>query len=158
MDLQPHQILRALQLGQADLIFASDTLWLCVSCQTCVTRCPCEVDLPRVMDALRAWAVLHRLPAAQREVTAFQRAFLKSIELTGRVYEAGLIGGYNLTSGHLFSSFDLAAPMLLKGKVRLAPQRVRAMNEVAGIFRRARALEAELARPEPAAVEKGGVH
>jgi heterodisulfide reductase subunit C len=158
MDLQPQQVLRALQLGQVDLIFASDTLWLCVSCQTCVTRCPCEVDLPRVLDALRAWAVFHHLPAAQREVTAFQRAFLKSIELTGRVYEAGLIGAYNLASGHLFSSFDLALPMLLKGKVRPVPQRVRAMNEVAGIFRRAKELEAESTQLEAAATEKGGAH
>lgn len=158
MDLQPQQILRALQLGQPDLIFSSDTLWLCVSCQTCVTRCPCEVDLPRVMDALRAWAVVHQHATAQREVVAFQRAFIKSIELTGRVYEIGLIGGYNLTSGHLFSGFDLAAPMLLKGKIKLMPQRVKAMNEVAGIFRRAKELQEREAQPERAEERKGGSH
>lgn len=156
MDLQPQQILRLLQLGQTDLIFSSDTLWLCVGCQTCVTRCPCEVDLPRVMDALRAWAVVHHHPAAQREVVAFQRAFIKSIELTGRVYEIGLIGGYNLTSGHLFSGFDLAAPMLLKGKIKPLPQRVKDMDEVAGIFRRAKELQAREAQPERAEGEKGG--
>jgi heterodisulfide reductase subunit C len=158
MDLQPQQILRALQLGQTDLIFSSDTLWLCVSCQTCVTRCPCEVDLPRVMDALRAWAVVHHHAAAQREIVAFQRTFLKSIELTGRVYEIGLIGGYNLTSGHLFSSFDLAAPMVLKGKIKPIPQRVKAMDEVAGIFRRARELREREAQPQRAEEEKGGGH
>lgn len=158
MDLQPQQILRALQLGQTDLIFSSDTLWLCVSCQTCVTRCPCEVDLPRVMDALRAWAIVNHHAAAQREVVAFQRAFLKSIELTGRVYEIGLIGGYNLTSGHLFSGLDLAAPMLLKGKVKLLPQRVKAMNEVAGIFRRAKELQVREAQPGRGDGEKGGAH
>jgi len=158
MDLQPQQILRALQLGQTDLIFSSDTLWLCVSCQTCVTRCPCEVDLPRVMDALRAWAVVHHHAAAQREIVAFQRTFLKSIELTGHVYEVGLIGGYNLTSGHLFSSFDLAAPMVLRGKIKPIPQRVTAMDEVAGIFRRARELQEREAQPQGAEGEKGGGH
>ncbi len=158
MDLQPQQILRALQLGQTDLIFASDTLWLCVSCQTCVTRCPCEVDLPRVMDALRSWAIVHHHPAAQREIAAFQRTFIKSIELTGRVYEIGLIGGYNLTSGHLFSSFDLAAPMLLKGKIKPLPKRVKAMDEVAGIFRRAREVQQREAQPRSAGEEKGGSH
>ncbi len=158
MDLQPQQILRALQLGQTDLIFSSDTLWLCVSCQTCVTRCPCEVDLPRVMDALRAWAVVHHYAAAQREVVAFQRAFIKSIELTGRVYEIGLIGGYNMTSGHLLSGFDLAAPMLFKGKIKPLPQRVRAMDEVAGIFRRAKEVQEREAQPERAEGKKGGAH
>ena len=158
MDLQPQQILRALQLGQTDLIFASDTLWLCVSCQTCVTRCPCEVDLPRVMDALRSWAIVHHHAAAQREVVAFQRTFIKSIELTGRVYEIGLIGGYNLTSGHLFSGFDLAAPMVLKGKIKPLPQRVKAIDEVAGIFRRAREVQEREAQPRRAEEEKGGSH
>ena len=158
MDLQPQQILRALQLGQTDLIFSSDTLWLCVSCQTCVTRCPCDVDLPRVMDALRAWAVVQHHAAAQGEVVAFQRAFIKSIELTGRVYEIGLIGGYNVTSGHLLSGFDLAAPMLLKGKIKPLPQRVQAMNEVAGIFSRAKELQAREAQPQPGEGKKGGRH
>jgi len=158
MDLQPQQILRALQLGQTDLIFASDTLWLCVSCQTCVTRCPCEVDLPRVMDALRSWAIVHHHAASQREVVAFQRTFIKSIELTGRVYEIGLIGGYNLTSGHLFSSFDLAAPMVLKGKIKPLPKRVKAMDEVAGIFRRAREVQEREAQPNRAKEAKGGSH
>jgi len=158
MDLQPQQILRALQLGQTDLIFASDTLWLCVSCQTCVTRCPCEVDLPRVMDALRSWAIVHHHAASQREVVAFQRTFIKSIELTGRVYEVGLIGGYNVTSGHLFSSFDLAAPMVLKGKIKPLPRRVKAMDEVAGIFRRAQEVQQREARSGRAQEEKGGSH
>jgi len=158
MDLQPQQILRALQLGQTDLIFASDTLWLCVSCQTCVTRCPCEVDLPRVMDALRSWAIVHHHAASQREVVAFQRTFIKSIELTGRVYEVGLIGGYNVTSGHLFSSFDLAAPMVLKGKIKPLPKRVKAMDEVAGIFRRAREVQEREAQPNRAKEAKGGSH
>ncbi len=81
MDLPPQQVIRALQLGQPDLALDSDTLWLCVSCQTCVTRCPCEVDLPRLMDALRVWAIARgRLPA-QREIAQFHRVFLILKEL-----------------------------------------------------------------------------
>lgn len=155
MDLAPQQIIRALQLGQPDLALDSDTLWLCVSCQTCMARCPCEVDLPRLMDALRVWAIANgRLPA-QREIAQFHRVFLKSIELTGRVYEVGLTGGYNLTSGHMFTGFDLALPMVRKGKIKPLPQRVRARTEVAGIFRRAEELRAREARPAGTDAEGG---
>ncbi len=147
MDLPPQQVIRALQLGQPDLALDSDTLWLCVSCQTCVTRCPCEVDLPRLMDALRVWAIANgRLPA-QREVAQFHRVFLKSIELSGRIYEVGLTGGYNVTSGHLFNGFDLALPLIRKGKIKPLPQRVRAQAEIAGIFRRAEEVRTREARP-----------
>jgi heterodisulfide reductase subunit C len=142
-DLSPQQALRALQLGQADIVLDSRALWLCIGCQTCVTRCPCEIDLPRVMDALRVWAITSGHAVAQREVTTFHRVFLKSIEMTGRVYEIGLLGGYNLLSGHLFASLDLGWPMLTHGKIKLLPQRVRAQREVAAIFARAEALRAK---------------
>jgi heterodisulfide reductase subunit C2 len=150
VDLSPQQIIRALQLGQADLALDSRGLWLCVGCQACVTRCPCEVDLPRVMDALRSYALATRRPAALRTVTVFHRVFLESIERLGRVYEVGLIGGFNTLSGHLFDSVDLGWPMLVRGKIKLVPPRIRARREVAGIFARAearRSQEREAARP-----------
>ncbi len=142
VDLSPQQILRALQLGQPELALDSKALWLCVGCQTCVTRCPCEVDLPRVMDALRAWAEMEGHGAAQREVPIFHRVFLKSIELTGRAYEAGLTGAYNLLSRHFFATTDLALPMVLRGKIKPFPKRIRARGEVAEIFARAKVLRA----------------
>ena len=142
------QIVRALQLGQAELALDSRGLWLCV--QACVTRCPCEVDLPRVMDALRSYALATGRPAAIREVTVFHRVFLESIARLGRVYEVGLIGGFNTLSGRLFDSVDLGWPMFVRGKIKLLPPRIRARREVAGIFERAEARrkkEREAARP-----------
>jgi heterodisulfide reductase subunit C len=153
VDLSPQQILRALQLGQPELALDSKALWLCVGCQTCVTRCPCEVDLPRVMDALRAWATMEGRGAALREAPIFHRVFLKSIELTGRAYEAGLTGAYNLLSRHFFATTDLALPMILRGKIKPFPRRIRARAEVAGIFERAAALRE---RERAAAVQRGG--
>ena len=44
MDLTPRQVMRAVQLGQAELALRSSTIWLCASCQTCSARCP---DSPR---------------------------------------------------------------------------------------------------------------
>jgi heterodisulfide reductase subunit C len=143
VDLSPQQIIRALQLGQADLALDSRGLWMCVGCQACVTRCPCEIDLPRVMDALRAYALATHRPAALREVGVFHRVFLESIKRLGRVYEIGLIGGYNMLSGHLFDSMDLGWPMLVRGKVKPLPPRVRARREVAAIFARAEARRAK---------------
>jgi len=137
MDLAPQQIIRALQLGQPDLALHSQTLWLCVGCQTCATRCPCNVELPRIMDALRLWAEAHGPRPTPPDIPTFHHVFLKSVELTGRAYEIGLIGGYNVLSRHLLSGFDLAPPMLRKGKIKPLPQRVQARAEIAGIFRRA---------------------
>jgi heterodisulfide reductase subunit C len=153
-DLSPQQVLRALQLGQTDLVLESRAIWLCVGCQTCVTRCPCRVDLPRVMDALRVWAVATGREAAQPQVTTFHRVFLKSVEMTGRVYDIGLIAAYNTLTGDLFGSADLGLPMMLRGKIKPLPQRVRARRDIAAIFARAEALRA---RERDAALANGGV-
>jgi heterodisulfide reductase subunit C len=57
MDLLPNQVLRFLQLGLVEEAMASQTIWFCASCLTCVARCPKGVDLARVMEALRTLAM-----------------------------------------------------------------------------------------------------
>jgi heterodisulfide reductase subunit C len=52
MDLLPSQVIRLAQLGLEEAL-ETDTIWYCASCQTCLSRCPRGVDLPRVMEALR---------------------------------------------------------------------------------------------------------
>jgi heterodisulfide reductase subunit C len=56
MDLLPSQVIRMAQLGMEEVL-ESDTIWICASCLTCVTRCPKGVDLPRLMEALRQIAL-----------------------------------------------------------------------------------------------------
>jgi len=55
MDVQPHQIMRLIQLGQEGEVLASRTIWLCTSCFTCASRCPRGINFTAVMDALRTF-------------------------------------------------------------------------------------------------------
>jgi len=59
MDLLPSQVIRLAQLGLEEVLDAN-TIWYCASCQTCLSRCPRGVDLPRVMEALRQIALKER--------------------------------------------------------------------------------------------------
>ena len=52
MELLHSHVIRLAQLGSEEALEA-DTIWYCASCQTCLSRCPRGVDLPRVMEALR---------------------------------------------------------------------------------------------------------
>ncbi len=56
MDILPSQVIRMAQLGMEEVL-ESNTIWICASCLTCVTRCPKGVDLPRLMEALRQIAL-----------------------------------------------------------------------------------------------------
>lgn len=64
MDILPNGALRLAQLGVEEVLTAG-TIWTCAACQTCLSRCPKGVDVPRVMETLRTLALQRNLrPAA----------------------------------------------------------------------------------------------
>jgi heterodisulfide reductase subunit C len=122
MDLTPRQVMRAVQLGQAELALRSSTIWLCASCQTCSARCPMELDVARVMDVLRQMARSQGIQLAEKGIVLGYDLFLESVKRLGRLYEVGLVAGVNLgTLNPLANVVDVGLPMFLKGKLNLVP-------------------------------------
>ena len=130
MDYLPNQIIRLIQLGMTDEVMKAETPWLCASCQTCSTRCPREIDLAGVMDAIRIIMQSQRCPMPDRNIPLLNSIFLSSLRLSGRVYEVGLLGAYNLLSMHLFKDVLLGIKMFLKGKLSIFPHVVRGSREI----------------------------
>jgi heterodisulfide reductase subunit B len=121
-DLEPNQVMRAIQLGLDDQVLQCKTIWLCASCQTCNTRCPQGLDIPKIMDHLVMLARKRGIEPAVPEVDTFYKVFHRNAKLLGRAYEAGLIGELNLRIGQPTRDvFDLGVPMILKRKIKLFP-------------------------------------
>lgn len=55
-DYGPRKIFRSLQTGMD--LFTSDDLWKCTTCMHCLRVCPKEVDMIKIMPAIREEAVL----------------------------------------------------------------------------------------------------
>lgn len=53
MDILPNQIIRFAQLGMSDQLLNSNSIWTCVTCFTCNSRCPKGVRIAEVIEALR---------------------------------------------------------------------------------------------------------
>ncbi len=85
LDLLPNAVIRLAQLGQEDVL-ESQTIWVCAACQTCVSRCPKDVDVPRVMEALRTIAMQRGIPSV--DLGAVPEA------LVAELPQMALIGGY----------------------------------------------------------------
>jgi heterodisulfide reductase subunit C len=147
MDVAPSQVLRLLQTEtpkHEERALKSLAIWMCIGCETCVTRCPQEVDLPRTMDFLRQEALARNVATQDADdIVAFHRAFLSSIERAGRLFEFGMIGDYKLRTGHFFKDLNVAPTMFFKGKLGLLPQGGANKREVAAIFERVRAVKKE---------------
>jgi heterodisulfide reductase subunit C2 len=124
-DLLPHQILRHLQLD-SDEPLRSVQPWLCVGCQTCATRCPQEIDLSLVMDAIRAEAVRRgTVPAGAKPMKVFNEAFVQQILAGGRLSEMELGVVYNLRTADPLNNAGALPGLLRRGKVRLDGKKVR---------------------------------
>lgn len=144
MDVMPNQIMRLVQLGQTDRAKLSKAIWTCVSCQTCSTRCPKNVDIAGVMDALRQLAYEQRTEHALAQRPAhFYEAFLNNIRRHGRVFELEMVGIFKTVAFlhdlnvPLFMQDSLLAPKLfVKGKLHVMPGGLKDKGVVDRIFQR----------------------
>ena len=140
MDYTPSMVLRMLQQDDAKLdkeLLQSQTIWLCLSCEMCIGRCPMELDIPKMMDFLRQKSLKEGLQnkEASKNIIPFHKAFLDVVKTTGKLYEVGLIADYKLRSGKLFQDLALAPKMFAKGKLPLMPEWVKNKGEIKEIFK-----------------------
>ncbi len=151
----PTNVMRQVQLGQKEDALANDMVWSCAGCNTCSSRCPEGIDTACVLDAVRAIALHEEVALDMRseKVRTFYRSFLDSVRDFGRLSEVGLMGGYNINSGRLWTNVGKAPWFLLKGKIGITAHRVRNITRLERVFQRIRAADhahiAQAAQAQP---------
>jgi len=134
MTYGPDRVLRMVQFGDKERLLTSHDIWICASCETCGTRCPNEIDIARVMDALRQMAVAEGAAIAEPDAIKFHRLFLSLLQRMGRMHEASLMAIYLLWTLDFVDYLGTAAKLFVKGKVPLMPHPVKARGDVKRIF------------------------
>lgn len=143
MDFSPQEMMRLVQLGQEQKALASHTIWLCASCETCTSRCPKNIDVVAVMDALRVLAFRRGQTGAEKEITLFHKLFLRVVGRFGRVNDLQLMGRYNFSTGNLFRDWRLGQKLFAKGRLRLTSPPVPGLQEFQKILARVEAVKGE---------------
>jgi heterodisulfide reductase subunit C len=144
MDYHPYQVVRFVHLGAKDKLVNSRTIWICASCQTCLTRCPNEIDIPRLMDYLKETVCAGEGSITEKNTALFHQQFLKSVKAHGRVFEGGMMNGYLIKSGGAFkpgeaiANAKLGLKMLLKHRLKFFPHRIKGKKEVRAMFKGAK--------------------
>lgn len=125
MDLMPHQVVRYIQLGLENDLLKSKTIWQCVACRTCISRCPNGIDIAAINDVLKQRALAKGIEPAIPEIAAFHQTFLDSVKSKGRVHELGMMLTYKLKTRKYFQDVPLGLQMLRHHKLRLLPEGVK---------------------------------
>ena len=136
LDIRPNNVIRMIQMGMKDEVLRSHAIWLCVSCETCGTRCPNEIDIGVLMDTLREMAIEEKVPAAEKNIHLLHEAFVKSIRRGGRVHEATMLIDYKLRSRDFFTDLGPGMKLFFKGKIPLFPEFIRGRKDIKRIFDR----------------------
>jgi heterodisulfide reductase subunit C2 len=135
--LKPHELVRLVQLDQRETVLSSRFIWECTSCHTCATRCPQQVDIAAINDALRAISRAAGAVTSETTVPVFNDAFLAGVRKRGRIYELGLMATYKLRTGRLLDDVAKGPMMLAKGKLPLTGPRVGGADARKALFDRA---------------------
>ena len=134
MTLMPHEMVRLVQLDRKDRLMQDDSMWLCLTCETCTARCPNGFDPARMIDGLRELSLAENAENAPRRIRAFHEAFLDQIRSHGRVFEFGMVMAYKMKTGALFDDVDNAPGMFPRGKLKLMPSTIDGIDDVRRIY------------------------
>jgi heterodisulfide reductase subunit C len=130
----PAEIIRRLQMGAGDELLGNDLVWLCLSCETCYSRCPMRIDVGAVFDALRRIAVEKGIARPKGKLPLFNKAFLATVRIFGRSYDLPALAFHKLGSGSLTTDMDKLPAMLKKGKIAITPPAGANAKRVKNIF------------------------
>ena len=76
MDITPDEVIRYIILDRKEVL-NSKTIWLCSSCFTCAERCPRDINITKIMEALRQ--IILRNKIDKTKLTELSKEEMKSI-------------------------------------------------------------------------------
>jgi len=135
-DLRPHNVMRLVIQDRREQALHDQSIWLCLTCETCSARCPNACDPARVIDQLREMSIEAGAADMPRSIAAFHKAFLEQIRSNGRLHEVGMVMQYKLRSGELMKDVANAPAMFRRGKLGVRPHRIEGTAEVQRIFQK----------------------
>ncbi|MDO5357797.1 MAG: 4Fe-4S dicluster domain-containing protein [Slackia faecicanis] len=102
-DMGPRQLIRNMQLGLLELVMESTLPWLCVNCGICFSRCPQNVDMPSLNEAVCRYAMAQGAVTV-REGERFMNVFLDNVQRGGVSDETLLAMRFNMETGRSASA------------------------------------------------------
>jgi heterodisulfide reductase subunit C len=92
----PDRLIRMILLGDREQALSNKLVWKCVSCYTCGTRCPNEIQTAKVTETLKHMSKEEHLDPLLPKVAAFHKSFCAAANHLGRLNEIEFMGLYEM--------------------------------------------------------------
>ena len=141
MEYTPRTLFALIAAGQRDRVLSANTMWCCVSCYACTTRCPQNIPITEIMYALKRLSLREGL-TAKTDAPALARTFTGLLEKYGRSFEFGLASRYYLFNKPMamLKMGPLGLSMFTRGRMSLVPAKIRQLDQLHAIIKKAREL------------------
>ena len=76
--ITPDRLIRMIALGDRQAALSNQLVWKCVSCYTCGTRCPNDIQTARITETLKKMGKAEHLEPLEPQIADFHDTFVKS--------------------------------------------------------------------------------
>lgn len=139
MQYTPRAIFALINANRREEVLSANTMWCCVSCYLCTTRCPQQIPITEIMYALKRRAIAEGY-AKDTDAPALAKTFTGFVEDYGRSFEFGLASRYYFFNKPLsmFKLVPMGLSMLARGRMHLRPNKIRQVDQLRAIIHKAR--------------------
>ncbi len=145
MQYTPRTLIAMINAGDRSAVLAANTMWACVSCYLCTTRCPQNVPITEIIYALKRMSIAEGSYSGT-DAPALARTFTGFVEKYGRSYEAGLATHYHLLKRwkplEMMKMGPMGVKMIFRGRMAFLPGKIRQVEQLQAIIRKAKELSA----------------
>ncbi len=148
----PDRLIRMIVVGDREAALNNLLVWKCVSCYTCGTRCPNNIQTARITETLKKMSKEAHLKPLTPRIADFHNAFMTSTGHLGRVNEIELMAIYEtktllkeLAKGNLKAMLDevmsqgkLGAEMTKKKRMHFGMDRVKNRAEIKALYKKSK--------------------
>jgi len=141
MEYTPRALFAMINADQRDDVLAANTMWACVSCYFCTTRCPQNIPITEIMYALKRLAIRERR-FKNTDAPALAKAFTDFVDKYGRSFEFGLATSYHLLNRPISAMKMglMGMQMFTRGRMSLLPTKIKRIDQLQAIIKKAKEL------------------
>jgi len=144
MDYPPRVMMQMIKMGLKKECYTANSTWFCLTCSACSGRCPREIEIPAVMEAVRHLAIEENYINPSKKVRDIRRGhkiFLDMVKKYGRNWELRMMAEFNIRTLNLFKDMHLAPKALLKGKIPLGVKPLKGRKAIKNMYKIAEKLD-----------------